>query len=290
MPMSNLAARVLFAVVAIPLVLAAAYAGGLVLALVLAIAGALGVWEYYRIARAAGHEPLVPIGLVIAALLPPAVHFYRVGRFAPPVLALPAVLVVIIFALSIWARGVEGRPIGATATTVFGVLYASGLLAFAYGLRYHTYAVGAVAGTSVLLYPLVLTWISDTAAYAVGRSLGRHKLIPSVSPGKTVEGAVGALVICAVASWAYARWVLAPLAMLGMHAGTALLFGCVVGVAVQLGDLAESLIKREGGVKDSSHLIPGHGGVLDRLDGMLFALPVAYLLLTYPHVLFPAIR
>jgi phosphatidate cytidylyltransferase len=114
--------------------------------------------------------------------------------------------------------------------------------------------------------------------------------MPTVSPGKTVEGALGALICCAVASWAYARWVLAPLALLGVHPATAVLIGILLSVAVQLGDLAESLIKREAGVKDSSHLIPGHGGVLDRLDGMLFALPLAYLLLTYPHVLFPAIR
>ncbi|HEU4640953.1 MAG TPA: phosphatidate cytidylyltransferase [Gemmatimonadaceae bacterium] len=288
--MSNLAARVLFAVVAIPVVLALVYAGGLALALLLAVAGALGSWEYYRIARAAGYTPLEPAGILVALLLPPAVHLYRLGWFDPPVLTLAAVLVLIVFALTIWTRGVDGRPVGAAATTVFGVLYASGMLTFAYGLRYHTYAVGARAGTVLLLYPLALTWISDTAAYFVGRSVGRHKLIPSVSPGKTVEGAVGALVCCAAASWAYARWVLPPLAFLGVHAGTAILIGIVLSAAVQLGDLAESLIKREAGVKDSSHLIPGHGGVLDRLDGMLFALPVAYLLLTYPHVLFPAIR
>jgi phosphatidate cytidylyltransferase len=78
--------------------------------------------------------------------------------------------------------------------------------------------------------------------------------------------------------------------MLGVAPSWAVIIGVVVSVAVQLGDLAESLIKREAGVKDSSHLIPGHGGVLDRLDGMLFALPVAYLLFTFPHVLIPALR
>ncbi|HEX6536272.1 MAG TPA: phosphatidate cytidylyltransferase [Gemmatimonadaceae bacterium] len=288
--MSNLTARILFAVVAIPVVLGAVWVGGVVLALLLAAAGALGAWEYYRIAREAGHTPLVPLGIGIAFLLPLALHLYRVGRFEPPTLALGAAVLIVIFATSIFARGPEGRPIGAAATTLFGIAYASGLLAFAYGLRYHTYAVGARAGTVLLFYPLALTWISDTGAYAVGRAVGRHKLIPAVSPGKTVEGAVGALVLCAILSWVYARWLLAPLALLGVRPGTAVLFGIVLSVAVQLGDLVESLIKREAGVKDSSHLIPGHGGVLDRLDGMLFALPVAYLFLTYPHVLFPAIR
>ncbi|HEV2181035.1 MAG TPA: phosphatidate cytidylyltransferase, partial [Gemmatimonadaceae bacterium] len=142
-----------------------------------------------------------------------------------------------------------------------------------------------------LFYPLVLTWISDTAGFFVGRSMGRHKLSPSVSPGKTVEGAVGALVVCAVASWCYAKWVLpSPNVLLAIRPMIAVALGVAISVAVQLGDLAESLIKREAGQKDSSHLIPGHGGVLDRIDGLLFALPVAYLAFTFPHVLLPAMR
>jgi phosphatidate cytidylyltransferase len=126
---------------------------------------------------------------------------------------------------------------------------------------------------------LVLVWISDTAAYVVGRTMGKRKLIPAVSPGKTVAGAVGALVASAVASWILVRFVLVPQAQLGLRPVHAVLFGIAVSAAVQLGDLAESLIKRQAAVKDSSHIIPGHGGVLDRIDGMLFALPVAYWLL-----------
>jgi phosphatidate cytidylyltransferase len=105
-----------------------------------------------------------------------------------------------------------------------------------------------------------------------------------------VAGAVGALVACAAVSWLYARYVLPPYARLSVLPWQSVFFGVVISIAVQIGDLAESLIKREAGVKDSAHIIPGHGGMLDRLDGLLFAMPVAYLIFTFPHVFFPVNR
>jgi phosphatidate cytidylyltransferase len=288
--LSNLATRVLVALVAIPLVLVAAYAGSLLLALLLALASALAAWELYRIGAASGDRPLAAIGIVLALLVPVAVHFFRLGLFHPPYVVLAVIIALALLAAAIWLRGVEGRPLAAAGVTLFGVVYTGGALSFAYGLRHHNYVVDARSGTALLFYPLVLTWISDSAGYFVGRALGRHKLIPSVSPGKTVEGALGALVLTMLASWAYARGVLPSFANLTLLPWAALLFGAAISVAVQLGDLAESLIKREAGVKDSSHLIPGHGGVLDRIDGLLFALPTAYLVFTFPHVLIFIIR
>jgi phosphatidate cytidylyltransferase len=285
--LSNLAARVIVAVLAIPLVLLLVYLGGLPLAILLALAGGRAAWEYYGIAEGAGEQPMAITGTVIAGAIPLAVFGYQTGRFHPPVLTLAATITLIVFALAIWWRGVDGRPTGAVATTMFGAAYTGGMLSFGYGLRYHNYAVGATAGTALVLYPLVLTWTSDTAAYFVGRALGKRKLIPSVSPGKTVAGAVGALVASVVVSWLYARYVLPHFGRLSMLGWQAVWFGIVLSVAVQIGDLAESLIKRDGKVKDSSHIIPGHGGVLDRIDSLLFAIPVAYLVFTFPHVLFP---
>jgi phosphatidate cytidylyltransferase len=288
--LSNLAARVLFAVVAIPIVLLLVYLGGFPLALLLAVAGGLAAWEYFGIAEAAGERPMAITGTILAAAIPLAVFGYQEGRFHPPVFTLAAAITLIVFALAIWWRGVDGRPTAAVATTMFGAAYTGGMLSFAYGLRYHNYAVGAAAGVALVLYPLILTWTSDTAAYFVGRALGRRKLIPSVSPGKTVAGAVGALIASIVMSWLYARYALPHFARLSMLPWQAILFGAVLSVAIQIGDLAESLIKRDAKVKDSSHIIPGHGGVLDRLDSLLFAIPVAYLIFTFPHVFFPVNR
>lgn len=284
MALSNLAARTLVAIVLIPLVIAGVWIGGLLFAVLLGIVSALAAHELYSIAEKGGYTPLTRTGMVLAFLLPVGVHFFHLGLFVPPEIALGAVVIVAIFALALFRRSVEQHPLGAAAVTLLGVLYTAGFLSFAYALRYHNYVVTARAGSALVFYPFVLTWISDTAGYFVGRAFGRSKLMPSVSPGKTREGAIGALLFCMLASWAYAHWVLVPFASLDLRPSTALAFGAVIGVSVQIGDLVESLLKREGGVKDSSHLIPGHGGVLDRIDGMLFALPVAYFLFTFPHV------
>ena len=290
MALSNLAARVMVAVVAIPLVGGAVYVGGVVLAVVLGIVSALAARELYGIAEQGGYTPLARAGTVLAFLIPIAVHFFREGRFVPPEIALGAVVIIALFTLALFRRSTEQHPLGAVAVTLVGVMYTAGFLSFAYALRYHNYVVTARAGSALVFYPFVLTWISDTAGFFVGRAFGRAKLMPSVSPGKTRAGAIGALAFCMVASWAYSHWVLVPFASLGMRTGTALALGAAIGASVQVGDLVESLLKREGGVKDSSHLIPGHGGVLDRIDGMLFALPVTYFLFTFPNVLLPAIR
>jgi phosphatidate cytidylyltransferase len=283
--LSNLAARVLVAVVAIPLIIGAVWIGGIVFAVLLGIASALAARELYAVAEHGGYTPLARTGTILAFLLPLGVHYFRLGRFVPPEIALGAIVIIALFTLALFRRSPEQHPLGAAAVTLLGVLYTAGFLSFAYALRYHNYVVTARAGSALVFYPLVLTWVSDTAGYFVGRALGRTKLMPSVSPGKTREGAIGALAFCMLASWAYAHWVLVPLASLDLRTGTALALGALIGASVQIGDLVESLLKREGGVKDSSHLIPGHGGMLDRIDGMLFALPVAYFLFTFPHVL-----
>ena len=128
----------------------------------------------------------------------------------------------------------------------------------------------------------------DALANGLGRLFGRHKLIPSVSPAKTVEGSLGGLVFAVVAAWAYVEFLLKPYAQLSLLPAGVIAFGALIAIVAQLGDLAESLIKRDTGVKDSSRLLPGHGGILDRFDSLLFVLPVAYLLLG--RLLVPAPR
>jgi phosphatidate cytidylyltransferase len=282
---SELARRVAFAVIAAPLAILVVWYGDAALATLLGIVAALGAWEFYRIVGASGTEPLSRTGIVAAAVLPILVHAHYRAVFTTP-LVIGVLFALGVLAAAIWRRGVTGKPLGAAAATVFGVLYVSVPLCYGYALRNHEYAVGRAAGTAVIMLPVLLTWASDIGAYAVGRAVGRHKLIPSVSPGKTVEGALGALVATVLVAILYERFLLRPYAQLAIAPWWAAAFGLVVSVAAQVGDLAESLLKREAGVKDSSHLLPGHGGILDRFDSLFFVLPVSYLLLGW--LLLPA--
>ena len=278
--MSEFLKRTLFTVVAVPFAIACIYFGDWAIAALLAILSALGAWEFYRIVRSTGVEPLDTIGIPAAGIMPLLVHAHHRNVFTIPIAAL-AVLMLVIFAAAIWMRGLTGKPIAAVATTVFGIAYTGGMLSFAYALRYHDYAVGNRAGAALLLLPFVITWTSDTGGYLVGRTFGKHKLIPSISPGKSVEGAIGALALSIIVSWVYVHQVLRPQAQLALAPLAIIAFGAIISVAVQTGDLAESMIKREAGVKDASQILPGHGGILDRFDGLIFALPVAYLLLDW---------
>ncbi len=284
--MSELAQRVASAVVAVPVTLACVWFGDAPLATLLAAAAAVGAWEFYRMADAAsGAQSLSRTGIVLAALVPILVHAAARGLGQPP-LAAAVVVVLALLAAAIWRRGADGRPLVAVATTVLGVLYVGVPLAYGYALRNFDYVVGRAAGSALVMLPLLCTWASDIGAYAAGRTIGGAKLIPAVSPGKTISGAVGALAASAAVAAVYAPNVLRPVANLGFAPGRAILFGLLVSIAAQIGDLVESLLKRDAGVKDSSHLIPGHGGVLDRVDSLLFVLPASHLLLGW--LLLPA--
>lgn len=136
-------------------------------------------------------------------------------------------------------------------------------------LRQHNYELDPFSGAWWLLYVMLLVWGADSGAYMFGRLLGKRKLAPKVSPGKTWEGLIGGLLTSALISLLFSRY-----APLGVASLTLLICSVVAALASVLGDLTESMFKREAGIKDSSHLIPGHGGVLDRIDSLTAAIPV----------------
>ena len=277
--MNELAKRVLFALVGAPLTIALIYFGGWVLAAALGAIAALGAWELCRMTRMAGNQPLDTVAIVIAACVPLMVHATYLGVFRVTI-TIAVLIFLAITAGVIWARGTAGKPLVSLALTITGIIYPA-LVTYMYPIRYHDYVVDARAGTALVMLPIALTWATDTGAYFFGRTFGKHKLIPSVSPAKTIEGAVGGVVVAVLFAWAYVLFALKPLAQLSMLPLGLTVFAILISVVAQTGDLAESLFKRDAGVKDSSRLLPGHGGILDRFDSLLFVLPVAYVLLGY---------
>jgi phosphatidate cytidylyltransferase len=260
--------------------------GGWIFVAALGGVAAIGSWELLRMTRHAGNEPLETAGIVLAACVPLAVHANYLGVFRVTLTHAVMILMALVASV-IWLRGTSRKPLASVALTVIAVIYPA-LVTYMYPLRYHDYAVGALAGTILVMLPIAVTWATDTGAYAFGRIFGKHKLIPAVSPAKTIEGAMGGLLVAVLFAWGYVALLLRPYAQLSLLPAGIVLFGLTVGVVAQIGDLAESLFKRDAGVKDSSKLLPGHGGILDRFDSLLFVLPAAFLILG--HLLVPAPR
>ena len=180
--------------------------------------------------------------------------------------------------LSLSAPDLE-RGVARSGALIMGMIYIFGAWKTAILLHDSSAskaAFGATTGQHWLLFALSVNWIGDTAAYYVGRKFGRRKLAPHVSPGKTWEGAIASAVSGVVLGAIYL-----PLTIPGTSPVLAALFGLAANAAGQVGDLAESAIKRGGGVKDSGALLPGHGGILDRVDSTMFALPVVYTLVSF---------
>jgi phosphatidate cytidylyltransferase len=171
----------------------------------------------------------------------------------------------------------------AIATTLFGLMYVPWLLNFIQKISFFPFPAGspADAGKYFLLYFILVTKFSDMGAYAVGSLIGKHKMIPRISPGKTWEGFGGAILVSTGASMAFVHFFGAK--MVGMNYLHATILGVILSIAAVIGDLIESLFKREAGVKDSGKLFPGIGGILDLLDSLLFNAPIMYLYLR--HVL-----
>ena len=288
--MSSLKARVLVAVVGIPfLLLVLGWAPDWATMVLLALMCAVGAWELMHAVAAEAGKPLLPLTVLAAALVPVCVYGEQSIRYAKltalPVLPLTgllgAVLVLALFVVAILRYDRE-RPVPfavLTAAVFAGLVFPLMLscllrLRMAYGSE-----GGEIVGRIMVFLPLCVSFGSDTLAYFVGCTLGKHRLSPRVSPKKSVEGAVGGL-IGGVLGTLLLTWIGAHIisdAFMGPR--EILFFGVVGSVVSQIGDLSFSVIKREFGVKDYGHLLPGHGGILDRFDSVTFAAPFVWLLL-----------
>ncbi len=311
--MSNLTTRVLVAVIGIPVVLLLTLIGGVPFFLLVSVISTLGLLEFYRLARQQGAAPQTVVGVLLGLSLNATFFHDRLqymvlsaaagaGLGLPfpsmPQMLLIFLLVFIPLVLLVELFRNKPQPTRNIATTLLGALYVSFFLGSLIGLRelfipadFPVYAHFRIPGTVVpddvratiyrwggwtVISLFASIWLCDTAAYFSGTRFGRHRLMERVSPHKTWEGAVAGAVTAVVAFLA-ARALLLPY----MSAGTAAVCGLIVGIFGQLGDMVESLVKRDAGVKDSSAILPGHGGILDRFDSLILVSPLMYLYLDF---------
>jgi phosphatidate cytidylyltransferase len=262
-PRPALLKRVASTVVLLPVFLIIVVkAPGWIFSALVVIASAAALWELTRMLQRAGRPVYQRLGVVAGTAVTAA---FAAGRMTDP-FGLPAFVVVLtlgaILATPIW-RGTATSE--ATFTTLLAVMYIGWLLG--YGILLHD----SPRGDDLMLFLVGITWVGETAAYLVGSTIGRHKLAPVVSPRKTVEGAAAQVLASVLMAMVLRAWLLPSCGvMVAVAAGT------LLGITGQVGDLAESVIKRSAGTKESGGLIPGHGGVLDRIDSLLFNLPAFY--------------
>ena len=242
--------------------------------------GSVAALEFYRLVKKGTNlQPLLYLGTIWTALLiisrdsaiSDAVQPYAVTSEIPMLLLTAGIVITLIWVLR---HHPISQAFASWVWTIAGIAYIGILLGYLIALR------GVADGRNWVYFALLATFASDTTAFFVGRAVGRHKLAPSISPSKTWEGAIAGMVGAMAVSLIFLPDTLFsganPLHIAGLSHVSSVILGLTVSAFGQLGDLAESLFKRNTGVKDSGHLLPGHGGALDRLDSVVFAGVVVY--------------
>lgn len=267
--------RIVTALWGIPLLVVAVwFAGTIGFTVVAAVWGVLAAYEYYRLVGVSRVVPLTLFGLVWTVLF--ILHPQLSSDVTVPLLLTSSTILSLIIAVLLSRRE---DILGKWAWMIGGIFYVGWLLSYLVTLRLET---GTEAfpeiGRNLIFLALFATFGSDTMAYFIGKAIGRHKLAPRISPGKTWEGAIAGVVGAVIVSLLFT---LSTPLELPLNYGHAILLGVLISIFGQIGDLVESLLKRSFGAKESGNLMPGHGGLLDRMDSIVFAGVVVYLYYTY---------
>lgn len=281
--MSNLVQRVLVAIVAIPAILFVIVQGGWWFSGFVALLSIICTHEMVGMARAKGAEPQTWIVLPASGIAVLLFQFSTLWNgelladIDAMVYGMVLLLAVTLVILSTEIFRNRGNAMLNVMSTFFPLLYPTIPLCFLVLLRGAGIPLAGewfTEGSTFIIAMFVGIWVNDSAAYFAGIQFGRHKILPRVSPGKSWEGWIAGMMGSVVAMWAMMH-----LMQPSFPAHHAMILGALVGIAGPLGDFAESLLKRDAGVKDSSTLIPGHGGVLDRFDSVFFVAPVMFIYL-----------
>jgi phosphatidate cytidylyltransferase len=258
--------RVITAAVGVPLVILAIWFGDPWpwFSLLIAAAALAGTYEFYHMANFNRREPLLYLGVLYSLALVLSPHYRSPDVL--PILITTTMLVSLIYLL---CRPAREKAFHKWAWTIAGAIYVGWMLSYWLSLR------GLGDGRSWVYLAILTTFANDTGAFFIGRATGKHKLAPTISEGKTREGAIGGL-ICAVLGALIVAAVLNLISPFDFKYWQIILIGLIIGLFAQLGDLVESLLKRNMEVKESGNLLPGHGGILDRFDSLIFVGAVVY--------------
>jgi phosphatidate cytidylyltransferase len=258
--------RVITAAVGVPLVILAIWFGDPWpwFTLLIAAAALAGTYEFYHMANFDRREPLLYLGLLCSLALVLSPH-YR----SPDVLPIVITATMLISLIRLLCRPSKEGAFRNWAWTIVGALYVGWMLSYWLNLR------GLEDGRNWVYLAMLTTFANDTGAFFIGRARGKHRLAPAISASKTWEGAVGGL-ICAILGAMAIATVLNLISPFTFRYWQIILLGLFVSLFAQLGDLVESLLKRNMGVKESGNLLPGHGGILDRFDSLIFVGAVVY--------------
>ena len=251
---------------------------------IILLLGVLALREFYEMARRCSYTPFEYLGQAAAIILLGG-SFWSLAVLKDISLAQNIEIVVLLVLVPLLGGAqlreyTEGKTsIGSLASTLFGVVYVALLLNLLQKIRYFPGDIQGVGGNWWVLFFIVVSKMSDTGAYCTGQLIGKNKMIPRVSPGKTWEGFAGGIIFSVITAWLFHHF--ASDHFTSMPLSHALILGVLLGVGSVAGDLIESLIKREAEVKDSGHFFPGVGGALDLLDSLLFNAPIMYIYLKY---------
>jgi len=257
--------RALSAAILIPLVAGLVYTGGWLLPAVLLVVVVRATYEFFQLMATAGYRPSLAASAVVSAALLVTARFPELNLFGLVFAA--AVIGTLIYQL---LRSPAGYPTQDWALTLGAALWLGWLISHFILTRDLSPALGFGLGTRWLTVAILATWVNDSAAYFVGKAIGRHAFAPYLSPHKTWEGTIGGWIGGLIATALIGHW------LVELQWGHGLALGALVATAAPFGDLAKSMVKRQLKVKDFSALIPGHGGMFDRIDSLLFVVPVVY--------------
>jgi len=265
--MTNTQTRVVTAAVAVPILILLIFIGGLPWGILISVAAAIGTYEFYGMAEARGYKALAPLGIAVSFGFCFALALHQ------PATALGFIVIGLMVASALELRGDPEGAMANLGATFSGILYVGVLLSHAILVR--SYMDSNKLGIFFIITAIGGSMICDAGAYFIGRAYGKRKLIPHISPGKTVEGSAGGF-IAGILAVCLSKAIGGMFMTVPFGWGKAVLLGAMITIGGMIGDLIISMLKRDSGVKDSGKIIPGHGGILDRLDSLVWAIPVTY--------------